>query len=183
MSLIRKIQVFGSNVAKLWTIDEANTARTTSTIVGVVQEIDSTGKVSPAGDTLANAPFNKNTNYNSSGTEIFTSTDRGYVDSLSTKSNGLSSTASIVNVTTTATSIVSANTSRLTVQIQNQGTVPILLKIGSNPTTLDYHMILTAASALRLGDGGVFGTATSLLSIVGITESSTADVSVVEEEY
>lgn len=99
------------------------------------------------------------------------------------QSNTLSATPSLVNVTTTATTIVGANPNRLTVQIQNHGTVPVLLKIGGNPTTSDYHMILTPASATRLGDGGVYGTATSLLSIVGITESSTANVSVVEEEY
>lgn len=79
MSLLRKIQVFSANVAKLWTIDEANTARTTSTIVGAVQVIDQAGKVSPAGDTLANAPYAKSTVYNSGGTEIFTSGNPGAV--------------------------------------------------------------------------------------------------------
>jgi hypothetical protein len=57
MSLLRKLQIFSSDVAKLWNIDVANTARTTSTVVGAVQVIDATGKVSPAGDTSSNAPY------------------------------------------------------------------------------------------------------------------------------
>lgn len=72
MSLLRKIQIFSSNVAKLWAIDDANTARTTGTIVGAVQIVDQTGKVPPAGETLANAPYTKSTIYASGGTEIFT---------------------------------------------------------------------------------------------------------------
>ncbi len=41
------------------TINAANTARTTGTTVLVTQELDATGKVSPAGDTVGNAPFVK----------------------------------------------------------------------------------------------------------------------------
>lgn len=59
MSLLRKIQIFSSNVAKLWAVDDANTARTTSTVVGAVQVVDQTGKVPPAGDAVGNAPFVK----------------------------------------------------------------------------------------------------------------------------
>ena len=73
------MQVFSSNVAKLWTIDEANTARTTSTIVGAVQNIDATGKVSPAGDTLNNAPYAKVTSYDSDGNEMFKPNNLGYM--------------------------------------------------------------------------------------------------------
>lgn len=79
MSLLRKIQIFGANVAKLLTVDEANTARTTSTIVGAVQVVDQSGKVTPAGDTLGNAPYAKGTIYSSGGTEIFTNSNPGAV--------------------------------------------------------------------------------------------------------
>jgi hypothetical protein len=41
------------------TINAANTARTTGTTTLVVQNIDATGKVSPAGDAVGNAPFVK----------------------------------------------------------------------------------------------------------------------------
>lgn len=50
-------------------IDLANTARTTSTMVLPVQGIDATGKVSPAGDAVGNAPFVKLTD----GTSTITS--------------------------------------------------------------------------------------------------------------
>ena len=42
-------------------IDPANTARTTATIVQSVQEVDATGKVSPAGDLVSNAPYSNAT--------------------------------------------------------------------------------------------------------------------------
>lgn len=72
MSRLRFFSLFGSDPAKYANVLEANTARTTSTIVVATQQIDSSGKVPPAGDTLGNAPFNKNTNYDSNGNEIFT---------------------------------------------------------------------------------------------------------------
>lgn len=59
MSLLRKMQIFTSNIAKLWTIDDANTARTTGTIVGAVQIVDQSGKVPPSGEAVGNAPFTK----------------------------------------------------------------------------------------------------------------------------
>jgi len=40
-------------------IDPANTARTTATVVQAVQEVDATGKVSPAGEAVGNSPFTK----------------------------------------------------------------------------------------------------------------------------
>lgn len=67
MSLLRKIQIFSSNVAKLWTIDEANTARTTGTIVGAVQHVDATGKVQPAGEVYTNPIFTANRLIDESG--------------------------------------------------------------------------------------------------------------------
>ena len=120
-------------------------------------------------------------NIKSDLTEIFTPTDRGYVDSKPASSSGLSVTTSIVNVTTTATTIASANSDRLNIQIQNHGLVPVIIKLGGNPITTDYHFVLTQASDVRLGDGGVYDNTTSKLSIVGITETGTADISVLEE--
>jgi len=38
-------------------IDPVNTARTTATVVQAVQEVDATGKVSPAGELITNAPY------------------------------------------------------------------------------------------------------------------------------
>jgi hypothetical protein len=98
-------------------------------------------------------------------------------------STGLSTADTVVTVTTTATEIVPANPNRLTVQIQNHGLVPVLIKVGANPVVVpqDFNFILTQASDVRLGDGGVSDFITSKLSIIGITESSTADISVLEE--
>jgi hypothetical protein len=164
MSLLRKLQIFSSNVSKFWTIDEANTARTTSTIVGAVQQIDSTGKVPPAGDTISNAP---------------------YVISRPIPSTGISSTTTLVTVDTTVggTTIVSANSNRRKIVLRNNGTQPVLLKINGTPTTLDYNDVIAGGSSPRTGDGGVWGSETINLEIKGITESSTTIISVTEEEY
>lgn len=108
-------------------------------------------------------------------------TIRPKVETMPSPSTGLSSANNIVNVTTTATEIVPANPNRLVVQIQNHGLVPVIIKLGGNPTTTDYHFVMTQASDVRLGDGGVYDNTTSKLSIVGITESGTADISVLEE--
>lgn len=144
-------------------VDEANTERTTSTIVGVVQEIDTTGKVSPAGDTLANSPFCKNR---------------------PAPATAMSSTTTLVPVDTTVggTVIVSANSNRRKLVLRNNGTVPVLIKINGTPTTLDYNEIIAGGSAPRSGDSGVWGTETILLEIKGITESSASIISVTEEE-
>lgn len=45
-------------------VEPANTTRTTATHVLAIQEIDATGKVSPAGDAVGNAPFVQNTRLN-----------------------------------------------------------------------------------------------------------------------
>ena len=79
MSLLRLFKLIGSDSSKHVDVNDANTARTTGTVVGAVQNIDATGKVSPAGETLGNAPYSKATNYNSSGTEIFTPDQAGYI--------------------------------------------------------------------------------------------------------
>ena len=108
---------------------------------------------------------------------------RPLVETMPSPSMGLSDADTIVNVTTTATEIVPANSSRLTVQIQNHGLVPVIVKVGSNPTInpQDFNFVLTQASDVRLGDGGVSDFITSKLSIIGITESGTADISILEE--
>jgi len=106
---------------------------------------------------------------------------RPLVETMPSPSIGVSDTDNIVNVTTTATTIVSANSDRLNIQIQNHGLVPVIIKLGGNPTTTDYHFVLTQASDVRLGDGGVYDNTTSKLSISGITETGTADISILEE--
>jgi hypothetical protein len=110
-------------------------------------------------------------------------TIRPKVETMPSPSTGLSTADTVVTVTTTATEIVPANPNRLTVQIQNHGLVPVLIKVGANPVVVpqDFNFILTQASDVRLGDGGVSDFITSKLSIIGITESSTADISVLEE--
>lgn len=79
ISLLRLLKIFGTDPTKFVDVNNANTSRNTSTVVAAVQNIDATGKVSPAGDTLANAPYNKTTNYNSAGTELFTNTNPAIV--------------------------------------------------------------------------------------------------------
>lgn len=59
MSLLRFFRLFGSDSSKYANVLEANTARTTGTIVVATQNVDATGKVAPAGDVVANAPFMK----------------------------------------------------------------------------------------------------------------------------
>ena len=59
MSLLRLFKLFGSDSSKYANVLEANTARTTGTIVVATQNIDQTGKVPPAGDAVGNAPFVK----------------------------------------------------------------------------------------------------------------------------
>jgi hypothetical protein len=59
MSLLRLFKHIGSDPTKYVDVNNADTARTTSTVVAAVQIIDATGKVAPAGEAVGNAPFVK----------------------------------------------------------------------------------------------------------------------------
>lgn len=54
-----EVQIKNGNDSDELSVDAANTSRTTATNVIPVQEVDATGKVSPAGEAVGNAPFTK----------------------------------------------------------------------------------------------------------------------------
>ena len=56
---IGSVELKDADSTALANIKAANTARTTATIVVATQNIDATGKVSPAGEAVGNAPFTK----------------------------------------------------------------------------------------------------------------------------
>ena len=113
--------------------------------------------------------------------EIFTPTNRGYVDSRKAISSGLSETDTLVPVTTAATVIVAENLSRSGVQLQNQGIYPIKVKVYSVAGTEDFNFILAAASGVDAGDGAPWDSQTIQGNIWGITEAGESIVSVMEE--
>lgn len=131
-------------------------------------------------DNLSN--LRKKINIKADGTEIFTTSARGYVESLTHGSTSLSATTPLVTASSDVTTLVSASTNRLAITIQNQGTVPVLVKLSTNASISDYSLILSAASGTRTGDGGNYQSNTWKGLITGVTETGTAVVSVLEEE-
>jgi hypothetical protein len=184
MSNLRLKQIYSSVVSKIWDIDNANTARTTSTVVGAVQVVDQTGKVPPAGDAVGNAPFVKITD----GTDTIDvvlvnglnslNTNIGYRPTVSNASSGLVT----IDTTATGVTIVASNLLRTKIIVQNQGNIPVLLKFDGNVSTSDYDLILAAATGTRTGDGGSYESFTWKGAIKGITETSSSIISILEEE-
>jgi hypothetical protein len=98
-------------------------------------------------------------------------------------STSISST-DLVSVDTTSggTVIVSANSSRRKIIIQNQGLVPVLLNFGDSVSVTSYRLILSPGSGVRVGDGASWESESYKGEIKGLTESSSANISVLEEE-
>lgn len=84
------------------TINAANTARTTGTVVVATQQVDATGKVSPAGEAVGNAPFVKLTDGVDTAEIIST------INSVKTDNSSVAGTATAVNAGT-----ASAGTQRI----------------------------------------------------------------------
>ena len=131
-------------------------------------------------DSLSN--LRKKINIKADGTEIFTPTNRGYVSSIQSGSTALSATTPLVTASSDLTTLVSASTARLSLLLQNQGVVPVLIKLSTDVSTANYSFILSAASGVRTGDGGNYVSNTWKGLITGITETGTAVVSVLEED-
>lgn len=99
-------------------------------------------------------------------------------------STATSTSASVITVDSaiTPTTIVDENINRMNLLIQNQGTVPIIIKAGgTTPSTSDYNFVLAPSTALRQGDGAVYTTTTFKGTLKGIVETSTSVISVHEE--
>jgi len=124
----------------------------------------------------------KKININTSGTEIFTPTNRGYVNSIQTSSTSLTATTPLVTASSDIVTIASASTDRLHILLQNQGSVPVLIKLSTDATASDYSFILSGASGTRTGDGGNYSSYSWKGLITGITETGTSVVSVLEEK-
>ena len=123
----------------------------------------------------------KKININGSGTEIFTYTNRGYVDCYPTRSTSLGEASDFVTMTTDAATIVNANIDRLNLLLQNQSVVPILLKFGGTASSTAYNIILAAGSDLKIGDGGSYFSESWKGAISGITLTGSGDVSILEQ--
>lgn len=83
------------------------------------------------------------------------------------------------NIVTTAgdasdTTAMAANTNRVAWSIQNQGTNPLFVKLGSSASTSDYTFILAAGTGAKNGTGGSVGQSGSTVYNGVITLAGTA---------
>lgn len=79
------------------------------------------------------------------------------------------------------TLIVSANSNRVKLLVQNQSSQPVLINFSNTVSIGNYCMTLAGGSGSRLGDGGTFESSSWKGKIVGITESGTSTITVFEE--
>lgn len=87
------------------------------------------------------------------------------------------SQANIPTVATSTTALAS-NPQRIGWSIQNQGTNPLFVLLGSGATTSVYHVVLKASTGAADGSGGIFtqpvGTVyTGIVTIAGTSPSYT----------
>jgi len=88
---------------------------------------------------------------------------------------GQTSAVNTPSVASTATAL-SANANRMGFKIQNVGTNPLYVLLGSGASTTVYHEILKAATGATVGDGGIFsmniGTVyTGIVTVAGTSPS------------
>ena len=84
--------------------------------------------------------------------------------------------ASLVNVTTTATVIAALNISRTSIIIQNRGAVDVYLGYDNTVTDSAYYfLVLSPGDAYEINATNMY-----VGALYGITASSTADISVGE---
>jgi hypothetical protein len=87
-----------------------------------------------------------------------------------------------VNTTEGGIQLAPANANRINIIMQNQGTIPILLKFGDSVSISDYNFIIPGGTGVRYGDGGSYSTETQKGKIMAITEATSTVISVFEEE-
>ena len=87
----------------------------------------------------------------------------------------------VVSVTTASTLIASSsNTNRISIYVQNDGNVPLIISLGSSASITNRNYVLNQATGTRTGDGGSFNETNWIGSIYGIVETGTAEVTVTE---
>lgn len=92
-------------------------------------------------------------------------------------------TQSVVNVTTSAVSILAANASRKFMTLQNIGVQEVYIKFGSAPVATgskSFAFVLKPASVADGGDGGVLSLQSYTGSVYAITASGSAEVAVTQ---
>ena len=87
----------------------------------------------------------------------------------------------VVSITTASTLIASSsNSNRVSIYIQNDGNVPLIISLGSSASITNRNYILNQATGTRTGDGGSFTETNWNGAIYGIVETGTAEVTVTE---
>lgn len=95
-------------------------------------------------------------------------------------SNPLAAAPVSVGTTAGGTIIAKANKDRLSITLQNVGTEPCIIRLGGDPSTSAYNMVLAADSATRKGNGGSITLRDYTGAIKGITEANSTVIAVTE---
>ena len=96
-------------------------------------------------------------------------------------------TTNIVEIDTTegGTVILDANLNRVSLHIQNIGTIPILIAFGEDPTIDNFSINIPGGSGIRTGDGGAYEDNHPFYvfkgQIKGLVETSTTKVCILEK--
>jgi len=86
-----------------------------------------------------------------------------------------------VNTTSGGTVIAAANTNRLSITLQNNGTEPCIVRLGGDPSIIAYNLVLPADALARKGEGGSWTSNKYTGAIKGLTEANSTAISVIEE--
>jgi len=94
-------------------------------------------------------------------------------------------TQSLTSITSTTGSVLSGNTARKFLTLQNTSTQEVYIKLNSNPTvpsagTADYTYVLKPASVADGGDGGVLTLQSFTGSVHARTNVSTSTLAIAE---
>jgi hypothetical protein len=91
-------------------------------------------------------------------------------------------TASPVTVNTTSGGIVIAakNSKRISITLQNTGAEPCIIRLGGDPSTSAYNLILAEDGGTRYGEGGSITITDYVGPIKGITEANSTTIAVLE---
>ena len=83
-------------------------------------------------------------------------------------------------VATSNTVVISANTKRQYVILQNVGTNPVLLRLGAAASAANYNYVLSKGTGAKDGLGGELKLTNYQGAIHGITEASSTVISITE---
>ena len=90
-------------------------------------------------------------------------------------------TATPIEVTTTSTEISAANSLRKHIILQNNGTQPVIIRLGTGAaSTTTYNFTLSKSTAARDGLGGSITIKNYQGAIQGIVGASTTEIAVTE---